>query len=442
MSDDGFSPTRPTPHGATGAGMDRRIGRGPRPFWRKPLWQGAAVAGVLAIAAIVRFTPAAGSLRVDRSQVEFATVARAPFQDYLPVRAEAAPIRTVFIGAVSGGQVERVVAQDGAVVATGEVLAELSNPQLKLDVSAREAEISGRIGDTIGADLNLETSRAAHEREIADAEYHRVEADQALAIRQKLRELGLVSDAYLKPYSDAADYYRAQTAALKASFAKSEAAAGGQAQAIQDTAHRLAANLKAVHASLDALTLKAPVSGRLTNFTIQPGQTLKVGDPIGQIDSEGEYKLVADVDEFFLSRVRPGLPAKADPESGGAAPKSPTLVVSRVLPQVTGGRFRTELTFTGPPPANLKRGESMSVRITFSDPRPALVVENGAWLETGGGTWAFVLDKDGRTAERRAIRLGRRNPEQAEVLEGLSPGDRVIASSYAGYETYRRLILK
>jgi HlyD family secretion protein len=421
--------------------MDRRIGRGPRPFWRKPLWQGVAVAGVLAIAAIVRFTPAAGSLRVDPSQVEFATVIRAPFQDYLPVRAEAAPIRSVFIGAVSGGQVERVVAQDGAVVATGEVLAELSNPQLKLDVSAREAEISGRIGDTIGTELNLETSRAAHEREIADAEYHRVEADRALAIRQKLRELGLVSDAYLKPYSDAAAYYREQTAALKASFAKSEAAAGGQAQAIQDTAHRLAANLKEVHASLDALTLKAPVSGRLTNFTIQPGQTLKLGDPIGQIDSEGEYKLVADVDEFFLSRVRPGLPAKADPESGGPQ-NGQSLVVSRVLPQVTNGRFRTEMTFTGPPPANLKRGESMSVRITFSDPRPALVVDNGAWLETGGGTWAFVLDKDGRTAERRVIRLGRRNPEQAEVLDGLRPGDRVIASSYAGYETYRRLILK
>ena len=419
--------------------MDRRIGRGRRPFWRKPLWQGAAVAAVLTVVALVRFTPAAGSLMVERSQVEIATVVRAPFQDYLPVRAEAAPIRTVFIGAVSGGQVERVVAQDGAVVAAGEVLAELTNPQLKLDVSAREAEISGRIGDTIGAALNLQTSRAEREREIANSEYHQVEADRALAIRQKLRELGLISDAYLKPYSDEADYYRERTAALKASFARSEAAAGGQARAIQDTAHRLAANLKEVHASLDALTLKAPVSGRLTNFTIQPGQTLKVGDPIGQINSEGEYKLVADVDEFFLSRVRTGLPAKADAESGGAGP---TLVVSRVLPQVTGGRFRTELTFTGPPPANLKRGESMSVRITFGDPRPALVVDNGAWLETGGGTYAFVLDKDGRTAERRAIRIGRRNPEQAEVLDGLRPGDRLIASSYAGYDKSRRLILK
>jgi len=420
-----------------GAGMDRRIGRGPRPFWRKPLWQGVGVAGLLAVAALVRFTPQAGSLMVDRGQAEIATVARAPFQDYLPVRAEAAPIRTVFIGAVSGGQVERVVAQDGAVVQAGEVLAELSNPQLKLDVSAREAEISGRIGDTIGAELNIETGRAEREREIADSEYHQVEADRALAIRQKLLALGLISDAYLKPYTDAADYYRKRTVDLKAGFARSEAAAGGQARAIQDTSRRLVANLKEVHASLDALTLKAPVSGRLTNFTIQPGQTLKVGDPIGQIDSEGEYKLVADVDEFFLARVRPGLPAKADPESGGA-----TLVVSRVLPQVTGGRFRTELIFKGAAPANLKRGESMSVRITFSDPSPALVVDNGAWLETGGGTWAFVLDKDGRTAERRAIRIGRRNPEQAEVLDGLAPGDRVIASSYAGYDKYRRLILK
>jgi HlyD family secretion protein len=434
MSDDGSTSTRYTPPGAA---MDRRVGRGRRPFWRKPLWQALAVAGVLAIAALVRFTPAAGSLMVDRGQVEIATVARVPFQDYLAVRAEAAPIRTVFIGAVSGGQVERVVAQDGALIRAGEVLAELSNPQLKLDVSAREAEISGRIGDTIGAQLNLQSGRAEREREITDSEYHQVEADRALAIHQKLRELGLISDAYMKPYIDAANYYRERTAALKASFAKSEAGANDQARAIQDAAHRLAANLKEVHASLDALTLKAPVSGRLTNFTVQPGQALKVGDPIGQIDSEGEYKLVADVDEFFLSRVRPGLPAKADAENGGAS-----LVVSRVLPQVTNGRFRTELAFSARPPVNLKRGESMSVRITFSDPRPALVVDNGAWLESGGGGYAFVLGKDGRTADRRAIRIGRRNPEQVEVLDGLRPGDRVIASSYAGYEKYRRLILK
>ena len=169
----------PIPSPRAGEAMDRRIEKA-HPGRRKLLGValvGVAVAAVLALAAVI---PRTGSLLVHSDQIQTATVQRAPFQDDLPVRGEVAPARTVYVGAVSGGQVERVVAADGAEVATGEILATLSNPQLQLDVIAREAEISGRLGDASGQQLGLQTASANREHEIADAEYGQLRAEHEL----------------------------------------------------------------------------------------------------------------------------------------------------------------------------------------------------------------------------------------------------------------------
>jgi HlyD family secretion protein len=156
---------------------------------------------------------------------------------------------------------------------------------------------------------------------------------------------------------------------------------------------------------------------------------------VGQVDSEGAYKLTAEVDEFYLGRIAPGQSATAD--VGG---RPVALTVLRVLPQVTSGRFRAELGFVGAPPAGLRRGQGLDLRLTLGDTRPALTLPNGAWLEGSGGSFAFVT-RGGR-AERRTITVGRRNPEQVEVLKGLRPGERVVVSSYSGFEAYKHLILR
>ena len=194
-----------------------------------------------------------------------------------------------------------------------------------------------------------------------------------------------------------------------------------QSARLNDTQARLAGNLAAVRAGLEALNIRAPAGGRLTNFTIQPGQTLKPGDPAGQVDSEGSWKLVAQVDEYYLGRVAPGQTATS---SDGAK-----LTVSKVLPAVKDGRFQVELIFDKAP-AGLNRGQTIDIRITLGAASRAVVAPVGGWLEAGGSS-VFVLDPDGAHARRRAVRIGRRNPEQVEVLSGLAPGERIVISNTA-----------
>ena len=408
----------------SGAAMDRRIVR--KGGAKRLRLIAVAVAVVFAGLLGWRLMPSGGSTDVAAADVETGQVTRAPFADYLPVRATIAPGVTTFVGTQSGGQVAELLVQDGARVAVGQALATLANPQLKLDILSREAEIAGRLGDVSGQDLTLERNRLDRASQTATTSYDLIKARRDLSIRQQLHDQGFVSDAGVASFAEEADYQRKRLAQLQAGKASEDQIAGLQASRLADTRARLVGTLNAVQAGLDALTIRAPVAGRLTNFTIQPGQMLKAGDPAGQIDGEDRWKLIADVDEYYLGRVAVGQQATGD---GDLA-----LVVTKVLPAVANGRFRIELGFRGNPPAGLNRGQTLDVRVTLGSTKPALLAPVGGWLDSGGGNSAFLIDADGHTARRRAVKTGRRNPESVEILSGLAPGDRIVTSNTTVYD--------
>ena len=408
--------------------MDRRIARPKRPWWRRrATW--IVVAALLAAVALWRWLPAAGSTDIAASAIETGEVTRGAFDDYLPVRATVAPRLTTLVGVLAGGQVEQLLVQDGAMVAAGQPLATLANPELRLDVLTREAAIASQLGSIAGEGLGIERSRLDRSAQVAQAEYDLIKARRDLAIRQQLFDKGIVSEAGVAGYRAEAEYQARRLAQLRAGSSTEARITATQGQRLADTQARLSGNLAAVRGGLSALTIRAPAAGRLTNFTLQPGQTLKAGDPAGQVDSEGSWKLTADVDEYYLGRVAVGQKAKAD----GMA-----MTVSKVLPAVKDGRFRIELTFdggAGPLPAqaakspNLNRGQTIDIRITLGAASKAVVAPVGGWLAADNGAFAFVVDADGSHATRRPVRVGRRNPEAVEILSGLNPGDRIVTTN-------------
>lgn len=404
----------PTP----GAAMDRRVERPKRAWWlRRPTW--IVVVLVVAAVALWRWLPAAGSTDIAASAIETGEVTRGAFDDYLPVRATVAPRLTTLVGVLAGGQVEQLLVQDGAMVAAGQPLATLANPELRLDVLTREAAIASQLGSIAGEGLGIERSRLDRSAQVAQAEYDLIKARRDLAIRQQLFDKGIVSEAGVAGYRAEAEYQTRRLAQLRAGTSTEARITATQGQRLADTQARLSGNLAAVRGGLSALTIRAPAAGRLTNFTLQPGQTLKPGDPAGQVDSEGSWKLEADVDEYYLGRVAVGQKAKAD----GMA-----MTVSKVLPAVKDGRFRVELTFDTTP-SNLNRGQTIDIRITLGAASKAVVAPVGGWLAADNGAFAFVIDADGSHATRRAVKLGRRNPEAVEILSGLNPGDRIVTTN-------------
>ncbi|WP_404337538.1 efflux RND transporter periplasmic adaptor subunit [Sphingomonas sp. MMS12-HWE2-04] len=391
---------------------------------------------VLALAAFWWFAPRGTSQTVGADRVTISTVTRGTFDDFIPLRARVTPLLTVYIDAVEGGRVEKMLVEDGATVAQGQPIALLSNAELQLSTLARQTEVEQQINNMRSQELALAQTRLSNERAV-------LEAGLALdkARRQYEREKPLAGKGFVtaKQFADTeADYqYRQRNlAALKRSQSTDARLQTSQLSQQQAAAQSMQSGLSIARANLDALQLRAPVAGQLSGFSVQVGQSLQRGERVGQIDSPGRNKLIAGVDEFYLGRVQ--LQQRAALDFGG---KRFQAKVTKIYPQVQNGQFQVDLQFVGAEPANIQRGQTLQARLTLGDPAPALLIPNGAFFNETGGSWIFVVAPDGGSAVKRQVRMGRRNAELVEILEGLEPGEKVLTSPYTGFADKDRLDL-
>ena len=218
---------------------------------------------------------------------------------------------------------------------------------------------------------------------------------------------------------------------------------------MEEAIEQLDTGLQVVNESIEALAVRAPIAGRLTDFRLQVGEIVQPEQHIGRIDDPSQFKLVAEVDEYYLGGLAVGKQGQVNFNGRGYP-----VEISRVFPQVRDGRFSIELLFTHEAPGGLSPGQSAETRIELGaagvgqggespvvqgDRNSRLLLPNDAFLNDTGGTWVFVVAPDGKTAERRAIRVGRHNDGQVEVAAGLAPGERVIVSAYGAFGKAERL---
>lgn len=419
----------------SGSGMDRVVARRGVPTWLK-IAAGAAVVVVLA-AGFWMFAPRGDSQTIEANRLTISQVTRGTFDDFIPLRARVTPLLTVYIDAVEGGRVEEKLVEDGASVAAGQPIALLSNAELQLSTLARQTEVEQQINNMRSQELALAQTRLANERAVLEAELALEKARRQFERERPLADRGFVPGKQFADTRDQYEYEQRRLAALKRSQANDARLQGSQLAQQAAAAQSMQSGLAIARANLEALQLRAPVAGQLSGFAVQVGQSLRPGERVGQIDSPGRNKLIAGVDEFYLGRVQLG--QKAVIEAGG---KRYAASVSKIYPQVQNGQFEVDLLFSGDEPKEIQRGQTLQARLTLGDPAPARLIPNGSFYTDTGGAWVFVVSPDGGSAVKRQVRLGRRNTETIEVLDGLDPGERVITSPYTGFADKDRLDLR
>ena len=432
-------PNHKTP-GADGAatsirgGMDRRIEVAP---WRKYV-KPAAAGGITLIVLIVAYTLfATGSgrtVKVESGTVTLAPVARGAFEDFVPIRGRVTPLKTVYLDAMEGGRVEKVYVEDGADVKAGDVIVDLSNTSLQLEVLQRETEVAQQTNNMRSLELQLEKSRLDNSRDLVEADYQIVRLSRNLERRRKLFSTGNSSESDLQSVEDEFNYQKRKHDVLMESQRNTIKLQENQLTQIKETVGRLQQNLGLARVNLEGLKVRAPVEGRLTAFNPEVGQSLTKGERLGQVDDPTHRKIAADVDEFYLSRVAVGQTAGIS-----FAGKDFNLKVAKTYPQVRDGNFVVDLVFIGNEPADMRRGQTLQLKLTLGDPTDALLIPDGAFFQDTGGSWLFVMAPDGKSAVRRNVRLGRRNSRFIEVLDGLLAGEQVIVSPYSTFLDKDRL---
>jgi HlyD family secretion protein len=373
------------------------------------------------------FAPRSGSQTVNPNRLTIAEAKQGIFEDFLPLRARVAPLVTVYLDAVEGGRVEELAVEDGATVVKGQLLAVLSNADLQLSTLARQTEVEQQLTNMRSQELALQQTRSSNRRELNQALTDLSKAQRLHDLQRPLAEKGFVPGKVFNDTKDDLEYQKNRLAILKRSIAEDEALQASQLGQLRASTTSLNQSLSIARSSLSQLRLLAPVSGQLSGFSIQLGQSLQQGERLGQIDSAGRNKLEADVDEFYLGRVAVGQSASIEVDG-----KTYGMKVAKIYPQVRNGQFRIDLVFDGPEPGSIQRGQTMQTKLTLGDSSRALMIPNGAFFNDTGGNWVFVVDEGGKSAERRPVQLGRRNNDFIEVLDGLKPGERIITSTYSG----------
>jgi len=414
--------------------MDRRVKTQPRMRRWLLLGTGAAVLAASVALLYVRYA-LTRSVTVREASVVIAPVRRAVFTEYVPATAVVAPRTTAYLDAAESGQVAEVLVEEGAFVARGQVLLKLKNTSLQLEILGRQAQLMEQLDRLNQTILTFEQARVTHEQQLIQSDADIEHLTQRQQRREALRAAGMISQEELGELAIDLERARKLHAAALEAREIDERFRNEQVTQLRNSIKATRENLDMASETLQGLTVRAPISGQLTALDADLGAAKASGQRIGQIDDSTADKLEARVDEFYLGRVKPGEPATA--ESNG---RTWSLAVAKVYPQVTDRQFKVDLYFTeAAAPEGLRRGQSMEIRLEVGASSRGLVTANGPFFEETGGAWVFALPPSGNVAQRRAVRFGRRNPEQIEVLAGLSQGERIISSGYEQLRNFDRI---
>lgn len=412
--------------------MDRPLG--PPPLWRRYILHGAAGLLLAAIAAWALSVSEASTYRIPADRLTLGTVRRAPFEDFIAVRATAAPFTTHYLTADQGGAVEKVLVEDGARVRAGQPLIILANSALQLQVASREADVANQINALENTRLQLEDARFKYEHDLLDIE-HQIGTLKSNLARDKILLDGnaIAPSTYQQEQEEYAYELKLRDATIASRDAQQAVRARELAQ-LRETLTRLNESIVTARASLDGLTIRAATDGQLTALSAEVGESKAQGAVLGQVDSLDRFKITAQVDEFYLGRVVVGQAAFFVLDGHNYEAR-----VAKIFPQVTNGSFRADLHFENPAPQGIHTGQALDIRLQLGATTRVLIVDNGPFYQETGGQWVFVVSSDGNYARRRSVRLGRRNPDSVEVVAGLERGERVIVSSYEAFRKADRV---
>ena len=374
--------------------------------------------------------------RISQEQLIVSDVEYGAFEDLIPIRGTIQPFQSVFLDAVIGGAVEEVFVEEGSFVEAGAPLVQLTNTETRLNAAQADAGTTEQLNFLNNLTTGFEYSRLSTERQRIDTEYRIITLKRQKERFEKLISDSLISEEEYEAITDELIYQEKVLANLKAFQQVQDTEREVRLIQIQEQIAMLEENLQISQTSFDSLLVRAPISGQLTSFPVEIGESKQNGQRLGQIDVIDRYKVVAQIDEYYVSRVTAGQDANfslGGIEFGAS--------VTKVYPEITEGTFEVDLIFQGLPPANIRRGQTLQMELTLGNPVESLLLPLGGFIQDTGGNWVFVLDASGEFAMRRDIRVGRRNNRYVEVREGLRQGERVITSSYGQMANMERIQL-
>ena len=390
----------------------------------------------LALAAIFFFSfNSKRNLNVKSEELSIQKVEKAFFEDFVVFQAKVEPLNIMLVNVTEGGSVKEIFVENGIMVSKGQSLARLYNPNTELSYLTQETAIIEQINNLNTGKLNIRNQELNLTKDLVLIEHDYNDAKRLYDMNSKLFAKDVISKNDWNAFKESLRFQEERKKTIQQSIQKEKQSNQLQISQINRSIQTMEKSLDILRNNKKNFLITAPESGRLTSFEPVLGKTFQAGESIGKIDSKQGYKLSANVDEFYLEKIREGL--KGQVEFKG---KTLEVIVTKVIPEVKNGHFIVELAFVSKENIALQDGLSFGVKLILSEKNKILVLPKGIFNQETAGKWIFVVK--GNKAEKRNIKLGRENPSYYEILDGLKEGESVITSSYTDYKDIEELSIQ
>lgn len=396
-----------------------------------------ALGAFVILVVVLLLTGRRSVLRVDGSTILTGTARQGEFNDYIRVSGQVQPMTTVQLSPTEGGNVKRIVVEEGSHVNEGDVIVVLGNENLDMQILNSEAELAEKENILRNTMISMEQQKLSVRQEKLSLQIEVRRARRAYEQNKALYEEKLIAkEEYLKASED---YELAKDKLELVTDRERQDSLYRSVQIAQmhESLENMRLNMNMIRRRKENLSVKAPISGELGLLDVELGQSVAAGAKIGQINNLDSYKIEAQIDEHYIDRVAPGLEATFERQR-----EKYSSVIRKVYPEVRDGKFKADFRFEGQQPENIRTGQTYYLNLQLGQSAEAMLIPRGSFYQNTGGKWVYVLNVDGTKATKRSVRIGRQNPQYYEVLEGLAPGDKVIISSYDSFGDKDELIIK
>ena len=377
------------------------------------------------------------TLRVDEQMLSISEVKRGEFNDYVRLTGSVQPITTVQLSPLETGIVERIVAEEGTKVKRGDVIIELSNNNLSMQILQSEADLAEKQNILRNTLISMEQQRLTLRQEQLQLELDVQRKRRTFEQNDELYRSDLLArETWLQSKEDYELALKRRELVMERQRQDSLYRTNQVVQMEEDL-NSMARNMQLIRQRVDNLNVKAPIDGEVGMLSVVLGQSVGSGTSIGQVNDLSAFKVTAQVDEHYIDRIVRGLTATFERQDHNYQ-----MMLNKVYPEVREGQFRADFIFDGVAPSNIRSGQTYYLNLQLGQSANALLIPRGAFYQTTGGGWIYVLDESGERAYRRHIRIGRQNPQYYEVVEGLQEGELVITSAYENFADNEVLVLK
>jgi len=377
-------------------------------------------------------------LKVDSSRLTFSKVGNGEFREYYPFDAKVEPVTSVYLDVETGGRVDAIFAEGGRFVQKGDLILRFSNTSLQRSSIDSERGLLETLNIQRDTQFNRAQNKLLLRDQLVDLNY------QILKLEDKFRRYGalgqrsgVLSEEEYKTIKDELEYRKNKRELLEERIRQEDQLSQTQLEQANKSVDRLNKSLDLLAKTVESLDVRAPISGYLSSIEAEIGQSIPAGKRIGQIDLLDKLKLRAGIDQYYIAKVQVGTIGKFTLEG-----KSYSVEVQKIYPEVKDDKFTVDLAFAGEIPAGIKRGQTITVELDFSESGKSLVVSKGGFYNQTNGRWVYLISEDRLSANRTNIRTGRQNPRDVEVLEGLREGDWIITSGYDSFNEVDTLMFE